>query len=374
MKTIDVFARASRLPSFDQRFQPRANALNLVRLVMALGVIVFHSFALSGVEIRVWPIYQFLGYVWVDGFFAISGFLILSSWLARPSWQSFLTARVLRIYPAFWVCLVVTAVVLAPLGTILATGKTYGEVVSPANVSYVLSNATLVMTQYDIAGTPLGVPFPGNWNGSLWTLAWEFACYLAVLVLGVVGAYRHRWAVPAVFAATLAVYVAVSIGWVSHSFVVLGARFGLMFSAGMLIKRFAHRIPLTWPLVAVCAAIVMATMTLPDYRVIGAPLLAYAVLGVGALLTHRRLWLRNDISYGTYVYAFPIQQILASAGIWHSGAWALLALSLLLTLPIAALSWFVVERPVLRLKQRRRREAASVGTVGGLRRGGASSG
>lgn len=338
--------------SFADVFQPRANSLNFLRFVMASGVIVFHSFALSGNEIGVWPVYQLLGYVWVDGFFAISGYLILRSWLSKPDWRAFLSARALRIYPAFWVCLLVTAFVIAPIGTMLRSGAAYGEVFTGANLRYIWANASLVITQYDIAGTPLDVPYPGNWNGSLWTLAWEFLCYLGVLALGLFGLLRHRWTVPAAFGAALVVEVLVSTGVVENALIALASRFGVMFTAGMMIKRYERVIPVRPTYVFVAAALLAVTMLLPAYRPVGALLLAYVLMSTGALVQHPRLRLKNDISYGTYVYAFPLQQLLASAGVAESGPLVFLLLSLSMVWPVAALSWFAVEKPTLGLKRR----------------------
>ena len=55
----------------------------------------------------------------------------------------------------------------------------------------------------------------------------------------------------------------------------------------------------------------------------------------------------GDYSYGLYVYAFPIQQLL----IWRMGDWAspvlICVLTVALTLPVAALSWHALEKPAL---------------------------
>lgn len=319
---------------------------------MASGVIVFHSFALSGQEIGLWPVYQLLGYVWVDGFFAISGYLILRSWLSKPDWRAFLSARALRIYPAFWVCLIVTAFVIAPIATMIQNGAAYGDVFTGANLKYIWANASLVITQYDIAGTPLDVPYPGNWNGSLWTLAWEFLCYLGVLALGLFGLLRHRWTVLIAFCAALSIEVLVSAGIVENATIALASRFGVMFTAGMMIKRYEHVIPVRRLYVFAAAALLVATMLLPAYRPVGALLLAYVLMSTGALVQHPRLRLKNDISYGTYVYAFPLQQLLACVGLAAGGPLLFILLSLAMVWPVAALSWFAVEKPTLALKRR----------------------
>jgi len=64
---------------------------------------------------------------------------------------------------------------------------------------------------------------------------------------------------------------------------------------------------------------------------------------------------RNDISYGVYVYAFPVQQLLALAGAQVWGWWAYMVLSVALTVPVAWASWLLVEQPALRFKSKRPR-------------------
>lgn len=324
-------------------FNPRANGLNFIRLVLALGVIVWHSFALSGVDVEWHPLRQVLGEIWVDGFFAISGFLIVSSWVRDPHPVRFLRARLLRILPAFWVCLVVTAFVIVPL----ATG-----VLGSGNVSYVIRNFALWVFQFDIDGTPRDVPYPSVWNGSIWTLAWEFACYLLVLGMGLTRLLRKRATLWALFGACFAGTVAISLGLVNNWFLATGSRFGIMFLAGALIWQHRDRIPVNVVTISASLIIAVSSLALPDYRLLAALPLAFLVLAAGAKISAPRLRLANDISYGVYIYAFPIQQVLAIGGAWALGIPVFAGMAMALTVPVAALSWFAIEKPALRLKKK----------------------
>nr|WP_315266235.1 acyltransferase [Microbacterium lemovicicum] len=330
--------------SFAEVFDPRANGLNFVRLSLAVLVILYHSFPLTGTPIPFDPVKRLIGQVWVDGFFAISGYLIVSSWVNRPMVWPFLRARLLRIYPAFWVCLLFTALLVVPAVT---------GVFGSENFRYILANATLFITQYDIAGTPDGVPYPGAWNGSLWTLFWEFLCYLGVLALGVLRLFRWRWTIPLAFGIALAASVAATLGLTSNGWIVNGSRFGLMFLAGAMLWRFRNVLPVGagWILGSV-AAIALSTL-LTNYRLLGALPVAYVVLVLGALLTSPRLRFKNDISYGVYIYAFLVQQVLATWGLWQWGWFAFFLIATVATVPLATLSWFLVERPALKLKGKR---------------------
>jgi peptidoglycan/LPS O-acetylase OafA/YrhL len=345
-----------RAPTIADRFDPRANALNAIRLVLALFVIVWHSFPLSGNVVPFAPLRQFLGETAVDGFFAVSGFLIVGSWIRNPQWGRYLLARALRIFPAFWVCLIVTAFVIAPLATMVVTGLSYAGTLSLENLGYVLKNAGLRILQPGIDGTPVGVPFTEAWNGSLWTLWWEFLCYLGVLALGLLRLFRYRWLIPALFGVATLALIPTAYGPVDNFLAESGVRFAVVFLAGATLRAYAHRIPLTWPLVGIAAVMALATMFLPDYRLLGALPLGYAVFGIGALIKTPRLQFTQDLSYGTYIYAFPVQQLLASLRVYEWGLATYIVLSTAVTLALAAGSWFLIERNALRLKPWRRND------------------
>lgn len=149
-------------------FNPRENALNLLRLVLAAAVIFGHAALLGGYQLPR-PLMLAVSELAVDGFFAISGFLITRSWLGYPVWSRYVWHRGLRILPGFWVCLLVTALVLAPLGLLLRGQSLAGYwTAADGPLGYVWRNALLWITQPGIAGSPDWSGYPGSWNGSLW--------------------------------------------------------------------------------------------------------------------------------------------------------------------------------------------------------------
>ena len=130
-----------------------------------------------------------------------------------------------------------------------------------------------------------------------------------------------------------------------------------MFLAGALFCRFRNVIPARWSLVAVSLVIVLAASLLPNYRLVGAIPLAYAIIVSGALIHNQRLVLKTDLSYGVYIYAFPIEQLLVICGLafLNPGVFAVIATAA--TLPLAALSWFLVEKPAISIKARLKRRS-----------------
>jgi peptidoglycan/LPS O-acetylase OafA/YrhL len=338
-----------------QAFDPRRNALNAWRLALATGVILWHSFPLTGRDVPFPAGYQFLSQVFVDGFFAISGFLITASWLNNPRLRNYSMARGLRIFPGLWVCVIVTAFVIAPLSVAIQGGSAAKLLLSGAPLNYVLNNGLLNFLYAGIDGTPRGVPFPGAWNGSIWTLVPELLCYIAVAGFGVTGLLRRRWLIPTLMALMVVCSVLVTPWtgfvqlWTPAS---IGARFATMFLAGALLHQYKDVIPARWSLVAVSMVIVLAANLMPNYRVLGAIPLAYAILVSGALLRNERLRLRNDMSYGVYIYAFPMQQLLIVCGLGGLHPLVFFPVAAVATLPLAALSWFLVEKHAIALKSR----------------------
>lgn len=336
-----------------QVFDPRANALNAWRLGLALAVIVWHSLVLTGRPLPAYALHQFATQDFVDGFFAISGFLIPASWLGNPRLRSYALARGLRILPGMWACLFVTAFVIAPIGVAIQGGSAAQLLTSGGPLRFVFRNSAVAYVQFDITGTPSGVPFPGMWNGSLWTLQYEVLLYIAVGALGLVGILGRRWLFPAVFALAVVWSVLAPCPLDGGTVAERTARLAVMFAAGGLIHRFRAVIPARWSLVAVSAAVVLAAnLWLPDYRLAGAIPLAYTVIVSGALIHNQRLNLRTDLSYGTYIYACPIQQVLVMAGLGAMSTLVFAIVTTAATLPFAAMSWFLIEKPAMRLKSR----------------------
>ena len=337
-----------------EAFDPRRNALNFWRLLLAAEVILWHSFLSTGRTAMVpHEAMQLTWSVGVDAFFAISGFLITRSWVERPRPREYLTARGLRILPGLWMCLIVTAFVIAPLGVAIQGGSVKNLLWSTGPITYVLGNSLVFYVLQGINGTPAGVPFAGSWNSSLWSLGFELLCYLAVLILGLMGMVKYRWV--SVTMLVLATLIAVLQGPLVYpgvwSIGQLAARCALMFAAGAVLYQWRDRVPANWWLVALCAAIVIAAgVLLPDYRVAAGLALAYAVVVSGALVHGPSL--RNDFSYGMYIYAFPVQQILVMSGLVSLTPMLFFGISTISTLPFAAASWFLVESRAMRLKRR----------------------
>jgi peptidoglycan/LPS O-acetylase OafA/YrhL len=128
------------------------------------------------------------------------------------------------------------------------------------------------------------------------------------------------------------------------------------FLAGAVLFYFSSRVRLNaWgALGAITLLGVLAIIR--QVEALGALPLAYILLwaAVAAPRALQMVGSKHDFSYGMYLYAFPLQQMLVVVGIQRYGLLVFTLASMLLTMPLAMLSWFVVERPSLKLKSFRR--------------------
>ena len=342
--------RGDRLGS---RFNPRSNNFDGLRLALALMVLVDHGTVMrTGDHFHTWG-RSALGDFAVDGFFILSGLLITRSYLKLNSFPRFTWHRVLRIMPGFWVCLLVTAVVFAPVAALL-TGRSAVSAFTeqPSAWSYLYSNAALLITQYDIAGLLPNNPNPQVFNGSLWTLTIEALCYALIGLLGVTAVLRRaRWGVPALAAALWVLTLLQEAGIE----VLIGddtLRLVVAFLVGATAWLYADQILMKgWLVVLAAAVLLVSIVTLDNYRLLGIVPAAYILVWLGACLPWNRS-LRRDLSYGIYIYHWPVFQLMAATSLVTLPVPAFILTGALVIALLALASWQAVEHPALRQKNR----------------------
>jgi peptidoglycan/LPS O-acetylase OafA/YrhL len=371
-------------------FQPRANSIGFLRFLFASLVLFGHSFILGG-----FPMQDPVGFLSggttalqalaVDGFFVLSGFLITGSFLMAPSAVDYLWRRVLRIFPGYWMCLLVTAFVFAPAAYRYEHGTLGGAnwlQASDGPVSYVRNNAFLVVSQWNIWGLLSSTPEAHqagvvlSIDGSLWTLRYEFECYMLVAAAGVLGILRQ--ARPLVLVAALALWLVliastlaptvidnlphgIWVRWLTSN--PQRIRLWLMFAFGALLFLYRNHVAVgRWALVPI--AVFAAATALGQYDLVGRFAFAYVCMWLASFLPIRNFDARGDVSYGIYIYAFPIQQLLALAGVAALGWLPYFGLAALITFVFAAASWYAIEAPAQRLKRVRVGRLATPHAVG----------
>ena len=330
------------------------NSLDALRLFAALMVLYSHQHAVFGL-----PEPSFLGWnTWggagVSIFFVLSGYLVWSSWLRDSRVMPFLLRRALRIFPGLWVVVVLSVLVIGPWATVMDVASYFKH---PLTWRY-FDNAWLHIV-YVLPGVFAGNAMPGIVNGSLWSLPVEFLCYLILVVVGWL-LLRAQGRTARVLALTLWVAVGVAsfgprlLGTVYTTHCEMAA----LFAAGVLYGQWRSQpfVRLEWALV-LAGLLAFGLLGSRGTERAGMLLVAMALVHVAANW-QGMAWLGDtvgDLSYGVYIYAFPVQQAVAywGHGQGWSWEWALL-LSVSITMAFAYVSWHGIEKRALAFKPRAR--------------------
>ena len=334
-------------------------------------VIVSHGFALGGFGPE--PIAKFtegrqsLGEIALAVFFVLSGFLITRSGVGAPSPGRFLWHRFLRIFPGYWVCLLVSAFLFSPLFQLIK------HVPFSAEPSFAYLRGNWAMFHFNglsLAGvinlSPLTVgrvldanPYPWTLNGSLWSLPYECACYLGLALFAWVGILRR---------ARLGIVILFGALWALYAFSCLDAEYfrerfpyqcfqmlislTVYFLAGCVSYLYRASIPASKRLFAAALVLLAVGLGFDSFGLVAPIALSYASLCMAFWLPIRRFDALGDFSYGTYIYAFPVQQGLALLRLPQQYGLAIfLGSTVVVTLLLAVLSYRLIEAPSLRWKQ-----------------------
>ncbi|MBW8911155.1 MAG: acyltransferase, partial [Sphingomonas sp.] len=331
---------------------------------MALLVVFSHSYALRfGSEEREPLSIATNGFynsgnigVWV--FFILSGFLIARSYERSASNRAFMINRVLRIYPGYLAATTICAFAITPLFA-------PGVVIGISDVARTIGGNLLLANHFAVPALFAGNPNPAI-NGSLWSIKYEFLCYLGVLTLGILPLPVKRLAVPLIYAAIVLAWcwldlggrkpggselVRAAIGWPYLWFQILPN-----FLAGMIAYLYRNAIPRSTLLLGVGVFACLMAFQLGGRSPVG---IVAAHLLAPPVLTYLVLWFAfhpaialsaaaryGDFSYGTYLYAFVIQQMLIATLDLSFPVFVLLSLVLALSAGVA--SWWLVERHFLK--------------------------
>ena len=343
----------SSSPTVGKPFDSRHNSLNLIRLCLALLVLFAHTYFLIGQPTG--PTYGGLhGGEWaVAAFFALSGYLIAGSAM-RHATGTYLLNRAARIIPGYYVCLVIMVTVFAPITYLSENGTLSGYLTTATTpFNYLLENMLFRGPLYPIAETPAHIPWPYAWNGSLWTLYFELICYVVMAVMCQFAVVKKSpWPMLLMFLGSVWVYAnSATIGVYFESSYVFSSLSKLLplFLGGALVCVVGEWVGMhRWFGIGSTLAALALMKFIPLWGgQLAAPLLAYALLWISSWLPQPRFVRDNDLSYGTYVYAFPVQQLLAVFGLSALSSWMFTVIAAAVTLPMAYLSWRHVEQPMM---------------------------
>ncbi len=347
-----------------------ANNFHFLRFFAAVLVIYGHAYPLSGRD-NLDDIQALTGglfpsaHMGVCIFFSISGYLIAKSLVYSKSYISFLWKRFVRIMPGLILATLFTICVVGPLATTLPVEAYFKN----AGTFKFLKSLKLFPVYPDtLPGVFENLPAKSV-NGSLWTLAYEVSCYMALLGVYVVFKKNSRYVLLAAFIALWGSFLYwgsyLEENTVTLRFVHLNLghflNFSMYFLLGSIIYFFQDSIPYraSWVVALLgiqlfiywCSS-VKGYIPLATNGMVRYILVPYVVLYFGFM----KGWFNKfgnlgDVSYGLYIYAFPVQQLIV-LHFWPEmiSISEMFIYSLLLTLPLAWISWKLVEEPSLKLK------------------------
>jgi peptidoglycan/LPS O-acetylase OafA/YrhL len=291
-------------------------------------------------------------------FFALSGFLVTGSGLRTKKIRTFFANRALRIIPALSVEVTMSAIIIGPIFTTMLLKDYFSD---PQFFRY-FGNIIGVVT-FELPGVFKHLPWPSRVNGNLWTLPPEFWCY-ALMMIVMIGGFLRRKIVLLVALTALLTWMTIENFIYPVSFIIRFPNFYspfyivVMFWIGAVFFLFAERIPIHFGLFTASATAYYLSIMLNVLTPLSGVALTYCMvyLGMQKFGAWDRL-VKFDLSYGIYLYGFPIMQAWVSILLPHFAGWStvlrvllLFPLTLATTIAFAALSWRFIEKPALGLR------------------------
>lgn len=326
------------------------NNLDIFRVLAACMVIYGHAYAIVPGSGNSDLVYRMLGFDYsgslaVKIFFFLSGLVVTNSLLTKNNPASFAIARFFRIWPALTITTLITALLLGPLSTKLTLGQYFS---APETWSYVWQNV-LMKIQFNLPGVFAELHYPHVLNGSLWTIPHEVCAYIILLALYMLHVFKSRAAASIMFmliAADPLLSNKILFTWrpVNHEVDLLAP----CFAFGSLLAIYKDRIVINAQLVIGSWLIYW----LLQQHSINFYIFYFALFCSILYLSGQRFMLRlkpgSDISYGIYLWGFPIQQSIAWLYPGQSIAFNQIS-SILIAAILGLASWHLIEKHGIKL-------------------------
>lgn len=356
----------------------RHNNFDLIRLLAAAQVVVAHAIGHTDLQnqLPVWGRQLFDALMLIPGvpvFFVISGFLITKSYEKNPAdLGGYFWRRGLRIFPALWVCLFFTLVTLGSFGFL---GMDF--VLSKTFIAWLAGQVSFFQFYNPEHFREFGI---GVANGALWTITVELQFYVFIPILyfltGRAGSGRKlsRGIMTALFLTSFGLYCVMD-DKVNGPGGFKGApiQFKLlhvtliphlwMFMLGILIHRkFASLEPWLegkflyymagFGLFMTLQCALIEDRTVPFYLAYLPSRILLALATIAGAFSFRwvseRLLRGTDISYGIYIYHSVVINVMVQLGLMTS--MLSVATVYAVSIVLALLSWYCVEKPALACK------------------------
>ena len=348
-----------------KQYQFKENSLDLIRLFAAMQVMVLHSFEFTMPEITDNWFFSLLElFPGVPIFFFISGYLISKSYEKSPNLSSYWKNRILRIYPALLLCVLVNIILVASTGYLEKVGASFFDV-----SLLFLAKGTILQFYNPEFMRGFG---DGVLNGSLWTICVELQFYFIVPIFYKILIEKIK-NVNVVLAILLIIFMILNrvlyalqpeyseqIWWKLYR--VSFAPWFYMFLFGVIVQRnfdFFIAIVQKVPLLIVFVVYFMYAIILHQFNVPFdnsiAPYLYFPLAVLVFYISYhfvsfsKNLIQGNDLSYGVYIWHMPFVNQLMYYRQGNEKIWEVTTV-LVITTIVAWLSWRYLERNALTLK------------------------
>ena len=350
--------------NFSMVYDRKDNSYDELRFLLALMVLYVHSYALLYGEKIADPFTKIanfqvgLGSLSVYGFFVLSGFFMIQSLESNNSIKIYFKNRVLRIIPAFWMSLLLSSFVIVPLLANVFDVKSALDFTVKSGFFHAFGYA------WTINGAFPFNPIVDGINGSMWTLKHEIGLYM-LLPLFVYLTHNSRRLLLIMFS----IFFILSVANITTKFTLFNIPccmawifsineypsfiyFSTYFFAGVIFYKYRENIIVSKRIWLILLIFFLLAIFFGNLKIISLFTLPYLILVAGATIKKRFFSSKGDYSYGMYIYAFPIQQVVVHLYKNELNVWSFFALSSCITLCISIVSWHYFEKRILKLKNK----------------------
>lgn len=365
-KYIEIKENMSKECTLEERYDRKNNIFDYVRILLAIFVIIAHSYPIffgigfSDPITRKILCTESLGGISVICFFLLSGFMITQSIMHSKNSVQFFMKRLIRIFPALIVMLLLTIFVLGPL---VYNGSIVEYFKNSSVWRYFIDNVNLFgNTAYNIEGVFTNNPYPSAINGSLWSLKHEFIAYIILVILATLGITKNRKAMLSLTGISVIVYVlnikfASIFNCLNNIGVVMEiaqfVKLIMYFFIGSSIYLYKDKIKMNFKYFVLAVLILLTGIALNSTKYALIITIPYILMYVGTVKIKKDILKKiGDFSYALYIYAFPIQQLLVYYLKDKINIWVYMLLSIALTGIISIVTTLLIDNNVKKIKER----------------------
>jgi peptidoglycan/LPS O-acetylase OafA/YrhL len=333
-----------------------SNNFDIIRFLAAFIVIIKHSNILLG-KPPYWISSQDLPFLGVPIFFIISGYLISISAVRSKNSLDFLWKRTLRIIPGLAIALLFTVFLIGPFMASVEPLQYFSNSETYRHLLTVFLYKLEVQIPFVFSDNIVSAV-----NGSLWTLKYEFTCYIAILLLVLFKIHKYKFVVFALFVLSLAFRIYLGDKFYIYNYrnpyvlnhnIMFLVQWGFYFASGVVFFLFKDKIPLKASILIIASTVYalliwQAPELIKYYQYLYIP---YAVFYLSFIPGRTNNFGKyGDFSYGLYIYAFPVQQLIIAVSNQNLNPMVLTIYAGILTLGLSILSWKFIEKPMLKYK------------------------